>query len=229
MPNDAFSDVLGLPTIWVPHSYPPAASTARTNICWPRSPVRPWPSWPACSGTWASRARPLWQNARRPRPADRRAGRFLPYTIPRFIGVLMSTPAAAPVRVPSCSPVRTCRPSAPAIRTPRGVALRFRRAGQARDVERADPRQRTVRRLGAQGRAGRRPASASGQPDAGLLQPGRLRPLRPVQLRPRALRGRRHEPRLERGQAVRAEQPGTPRAQIRPGWNAATGCWTSTR
>ena len=22
MPNDAFSDVLGLPTIWVPHSYP---------------------------------------------------------------------------------------------------------------------------------------------------------------------------------------------------------------
>ena len=30
----------------------------------------------------------------------------------------MSTPAAAPVRVPSCSPVRTCRPIAPAIRTP---------------------------------------------------------------------------------------------------------------
>ena len=85
VPNDAFSDVLGLPTIWVPHSYPACCQHGRTNICWPRSPVRPWPSWPACSGTWASRARPLWQNARRPRPADRRAGRFLPYTIPRFI------------------------------------------------------------------------------------------------------------------------------------------------
>ena len=31
----------------------------------------------------------------------------------------MSTPAAAPSPRPSCSPVRTCRPSAPAIRTPR--------------------------------------------------------------------------------------------------------------
>ena len=81
VPNDAFSDVLGLPTIWVPHSYP-CCQHGRTNICWPRSPVRPWPSWPACSGTWASRARPLWQNARRPRPADRRAGRFFPIQSP---------------------------------------------------------------------------------------------------------------------------------------------------
>ena len=74
----------------------------------------------------------------------------------------MSTPAAAPsprpflLACPDLSSERAGNTDTP------GVALRFRRAGQARDVERADPRQRTVRRLGAQGRAGRRPASASG-------------------------------------------------------------------
>ena len=28
LPNDAFSDVLGLPTIWVPHSYPACSQHA---------------------------------------------------------------------------------------------------------------------------------------------------------------------------------------------------------
>ena len=33
LPNDCFADVLGLPTIWVPHSYPAARSTPRTSTC----------------------------------------------------------------------------------------------------------------------------------------------------------------------------------------------------
>ena len=49
--------------------------------------------------------------------ADRRAGRF-PYTIPRFIGSSCPHPPPRPVRVPSCSPVRTCRPSAGNTDTP---------------------------------------------------------------------------------------------------------------
>jgi hypothetical protein len=41
LPNDVFTDRLVLPTIWIPHSYPPARSTPRTSTCSPRSPARP--------------------------------------------------------------------------------------------------------------------------------------------------------------------------------------------
>ena len=33
LPNDVFADVLGLPTLWVPHSYPAARSTRPTSTC----------------------------------------------------------------------------------------------------------------------------------------------------------------------------------------------------
>ena len=66
LPNDIFADLLGLPTIWVPHSYPACAQHAPTSTCWAASPARAWPSWPACSGTWATRDRPC---ATPPRPS----------------------------------------------------------------------------------------------------------------------------------------------------------------
>ena len=39
LPNDIFTDVLGLRTVWVPHSYPGCSSTHRTNT-YRRSPAR---------------------------------------------------------------------------------------------------------------------------------------------------------------------------------------------
>ena len=33
LPNDIFTDVLGLRTVWVPHSYPAARSTRPTSTC----------------------------------------------------------------------------------------------------------------------------------------------------------------------------------------------------
>ncbi len=40
LPNEVFADTLGQPTIWVPHSYPAARSTRRTNTCRSRSSAR---------------------------------------------------------------------------------------------------------------------------------------------------------------------------------------------
>ena len=41
LPNDAFTGELGLPTVWIPHSYPACAQHAPTSICSPRLPARP--------------------------------------------------------------------------------------------------------------------------------------------------------------------------------------------
>lgn len=40
LPNDVFADLLELPTIWIPHSYPGVRSMRRTSICWPPSCAR---------------------------------------------------------------------------------------------------------------------------------------------------------------------------------------------
>jgi acetylornithine deacetylase/succinyl-diaminopimelate desuccinylase-like protein len=37
LPNDCFSEVLGLPTVWAPHSYAAVRSTHRMSTCWPPS------------------------------------------------------------------------------------------------------------------------------------------------------------------------------------------------
>jgi len=36
-PNDAFAEILGMPTLWAPHSYPVVRSTHPTSICLDRS------------------------------------------------------------------------------------------------------------------------------------------------------------------------------------------------
>ena len=52
------------PTCWAcprsgcPTRTRPARSTRPTSTCWAASPARAWPSWPACSGTWATRTGP---------------------------------------------------------------------------------------------------------------------------------------------------------------------------
>ena len=63
LPNDVFTDQLGLPTIWIRTPTRPARSTPPMSTSSPRSPARPCASWRACSGIWAStralaRARP---------------------------------------------------------------------------------------------------------------------------------------------------------------------------
>ena len=50
LPNDIFTDVLGLRTVWVPHSMQGARSTHRMNICRPSSCATGCASWPASIG-----------------------------------------------------------------------------------------------------------------------------------------------------------------------------------
>jgi hypothetical protein len=50
LPNDIFSDILGLRTIWVPTPIRDAASMLRTNIFPSRSFAKDWRSWPASIG-----------------------------------------------------------------------------------------------------------------------------------------------------------------------------------
>jgi len=53
LPNDVFSDALGLPTIWVPHSYPGCSQHAPDeHILWSVT-EEALASWRACSGIWA--------------------------------------------------------------------------------------------------------------------------------------------------------------------------------
>ncbi len=54
---------------------PPAPSTRPTSICWAAWRARAWPSWRACSGTWATRAP---RRARPPKPIPLPPDRTLP-------------------------------------------------------------------------------------------------------------------------------------------------------
>jgi hypothetical protein len=40
LPNDVFADVLGMPTVWIPHSYPGCSQQRRTSTCSLRSDAK---------------------------------------------------------------------------------------------------------------------------------------------------------------------------------------------